>query len=272
VVHDGEEDTYSVDQSRCIGCSHCALVCPVDAVETDHGPLPEWREPGLSAAQVRSFLVGKRSVRIYRAEPLSRDEIDDVLSVGSLTATASNSQDWRAVVLTGGSVGETGTAIMSFYRSVVIAANNPVIRLLLRLTPARRTVRRRHRFRRFIDEYFEGRDRLFFHAPAVLILTYPRRRRHFALTDCVLAGQSMMLYAQSLGLGSCMIGYAEAALNLRKPLRRGLGISPDRRVWLVFTFGRTDRSYNKLPHRRPMPVVYVRAEPSPSGPVSGSSR
>jgi nitroreductase len=143
--------------------------------------------------------------------------------VGSLAATASNSQDWRAVVLTGGSVGETGTAIMSFYRSVVIAANNPVIRLFLRLTPARRTVRRRHRFRRFIDEYFGDQDRLFFHAPAVVILTYPRRRRHFGLTDCVLAGQSMMLYAQSLGLGSCMIGYAEAALNLRKPLRRGLG-------------------------------------------------
>ena len=250
-------DTYTIRRRYCIGCSHCALVCPVDAVETDLGPLPAWRDPGLRPEDVHDFLVGKRSVRRYRPDPVPREHLDDILQVGSLTSSASNAQSWRAVVLAGPAVGEVGSRIMAFYGRVLEAAGNPLVRLALRFTAARRFLGKRDHYARRIREYFEGRDSLFFHAPAVVVLTYPRRRGHFGMTDCVLAGQAMMYHAQSLGLGSCMIGFAQMAINRRKDLRHCLRMLPDHRVGLVFTLGYSDRRYDKLPHRRAMPVTYL---------------
>ena len=255
IVHDCE--TYEIRQTFCIRCSHCGLVCPVDAVETDRGPLPAWENPELSSEGVRSFLVGKRSIRIYRSDPLPREVVDDILAVGSLTASASNAQSWRAVVLTGRAVGETGSRIMQFYDAVLRSAENPLGRMVLHCTAARRFLKRRAHYRERIRDYFSGRDSLFFHAPAVVFLTYPKRRGHFGMTDCVLAGQAMMYYAQSLGLGSCMIGFAQMAVNRRKALRRSLGMRPDRRVGLVFTLGYTGQSYRKLPHRKELPATYM---------------
>ena len=135
-------------------------------------------------------------------------------------------------------------------------ADNPFFRLLLRFTAARRFLKKREHYKDIISEHFEGRDRLFFHAPAGIVLTYPKKRGHFGLTDCVLASQAMMYYAQSMGIGSCMIGYAEVAINRKKALRRDLGIAEDQSVGLVFTLGFTARKYRKLPHRKEMPVTF----------------
>ena len=77
------------------------------------------------------------------------------------------------------------------------------------------------------------------------------------MTDCILAGQAMMYYAQSLGLGSCMIGFAEAALNRGKILKNYLGIPLSHTVGLVFTLGFTEVRYTKLPLRKSIPTRYL---------------
>jgi len=193
-----------------------------------------------------------------------------MLHVGSLTSTAQNAQDWHATILRAESVGEVGARIIDYYRTLVRWALNPLMRPVLFLTAARSYIPSLKRYRRYIEEYFglgkpgvptqaipmAGRDRLFFHAPGVIILSAPKKNRHLGLTNCVLAGQAMMYYAQSLGLGSCMIGYAEIALNRMKSLRRELQIPASHRVGLVFTLGYPAARYRALPLRRAMPVRY----------------
>ncbi|HUV06438.1 MAG TPA: nitroreductase family protein [Spirochaetia bacterium] len=257
IEHDLKEDSYRIEQAVCIHCSHCALVCPAGAVSTSIGPLPPWNDPKLKPDKLKDFLVGKRSIRRYRSEQLTKELLDDILSVGSLTSTASNTQDWRACVLTQGSVREVGMRIIEFYLRLIKAAENPFLRFILRFTQARPFLRRRRRYRRLIEEYFNGRDRLFFSAPVVVILSAPKRRGHFGMANCILAGQAMMYYAQSLGIGSCMIGFAEIALNRLMDLRSQLGILASHSVGLVFTLGFTDLKFHKLPLRKTIPTQYL---------------
>ena len=281
---DSETEGLRIEEGRCIRCSHCGIVCPVDAISTNKGPFPSWRDPKLAKDRLKALLVGKRSVRQYRSDRVPREVWEEILHVGTLTSTASNAQNWHATILRLESVKEVGARIMDYYRTLVRRALNPLMRPVLFLTAARSYLPSLKRYRRYIEEYFglkkqavsaaalptagrdrqaipmagrdRCRDRRFFHAPGVIILSAPKKDHHLGLTNCVLAGQAMMYYAQSLGLGSCMIGYAEIALNRMKSLRRDLEIPPSNKIGLVFTLGYPAVRYRALPLRGPMPVRY----------------
>ena len=105
-----------------------------------------------------------------------------------------------------------------------------------------------------------GRDRgdpLFFGAPVVVFLHAHEKEKKFGKTDCVLAGSAMMYEAQSYGLGSCMIGFAEAAINMKRKLRESAGIPARHVLHLTFTLGYHTRPYRSLPIRKKMPVRYL---------------
>jgi nitroreductase len=58
----------------------------------------------------------------------------------------------------------------------------------------------------------------------------------------------MMLSAHARGIGSCMIGFAEAALFSKKN-RKKIGVPGDRKIGLIFTLGYSDRQYYRYPVR-----------------------
>ena len=76
----------------------------------------------------------------------------------------------------------------------------------------------------------------------------------------VLAAQAIMYYAQSMGIGSCMIGFAETALNIKRSMRSAFGIDDSQKTGLVFTLGYPDVKYLRLPIRKPIPVTFYKEE------------
>lgn len=246
---------YTIEGRRCIRCSHCAAVCPVDAVGSDAGRFAAWEAPRLPPDSVAALIRGKRSVRRYHPRAVDPGLVEEILLTGSLAASASNAQDSVATVLTGEALGHCHEGVRALFGRAAGLLKNPLVRLLLLATEARRYV---------VDPYvleslnllvrsrMGGADRIFFSAPMVVVLSAPRRNARFGKTDCVLAGAHMMLHAESLGLASCMVGFAELALNLRPRLRRGLGVPTGHRVNLVFTLGHPAVGYRRLPLRKPL--------------------
>jgi nitroreductase len=259
-VRVGEEDgSYSIYQPFCIACSHCGIICPVDAVVADEGQFPTWKNPDLDPEAIRTFIQGKRSVRRYSETPISQGFLDSLLYTGSLTSTASNRQEWRASVLTGAAVRSLAGQVIGYYAGLLKLAKNPVMKFILRFTEARRYVKSPESFKRFehfINSFHEGGDPLFFHAPAVVILSASKKEKRFGNTDCVLAGSAMMYTAAAYGIGSCMIGFAQVAMNMRKAVKEAGGVDREDTVHLVFTLGYHDRPYRRLPIRKSMPVVF----------------
>lgn len=61
--------------------------------------------------------------------------------------------------------------------------------------------------------YLESPDfHIFYHAPALIVISSADKGR-WAVEDCTLAAQNLMLAAHGLGLGSCWIGFAQQYLN-----------------------------------------------------------
>ncbi len=253
VKKDEKTSRVSIVQENCIECSHCGMICPVGAVKADGQDLPGIpKSLNLTEYERADRLIRtKRSIRHYRSAPLVREDLQDILYTGSITATASNSRHVSPVVLQGGEVAAAAALIARELLKVVGLLNNPLVRALTRKTPMARYTGKEMMDRniRALKKTLKGKgDPLFFHAPAVIILTYPKKGKRFGRTDCSLAGAHMMLSAHARGIGSCMIGFAEAAL-WRKAARKQLGIPEDRKIGLIFTLGYTDKKYYRYPVR-----------------------
>ncbi len=247
--------TAFIEAENCIECSHCGMVCPVNAVRADGSPLPEY--PGnietIDPAQIDHFINSKRSVRHYKPESISSGDLNAILYAGSLSATATNSRQVKAVVLQNDEVRRVSIMISNVLMKAVIFGLNPIGRQILKIFGLGRYARKpllEDYYQRISDTIAGKADVFSFSSPAVIILTYPdtSNGKRFGRTDCALAGQNMMLTAQARGIGSCMIGFAEAAL-ITKKLRKKAGVTSDRKIGLIFTLGYQKPEYYRYPKR-----------------------
>ena len=253
IVKDEKTSLITIKQENCIECSHCGMICPTNAVKADGQELPGIPDGHeLTDYEITDRLIRtKRSIRHYKSAPLVREDLQEILYTGSITATASNSRHVTPVVLQGGEVAAAAALIARELLKVISLFNNPLVRAMTSKTPMARYTGKERMDRNInvLKGTLKGkRDPLFFHAPTVVILTYPKKGKRFGRTDCSLAGAHMMLSAHARGIGSCMIGFAEAAL-WRKAARKQLGIPLNRKIGLIFTLGYTDKKYYRYPVR-----------------------
>jgi nitroreductase/Pyruvate/2-oxoacid:ferredoxin oxidoreductase delta subunit len=252
----------TVDPSLCINCGHCGAVCSPGAIASKDGEFPTWHAPAIDSGSAKAFLTGRRSVRRYRSGFLDRATLAEVLSVGPYAPTASNAQDVQARVFTGEGVFNLAQLVNDYYRWFDGLLHRRWLWPLLWFTAARPYLRNprkldsvRDKLRRFDRDH----DWLFFNAPAVVLLTAPRKNQSFGRVNCVIAAERMMQYAAALGLGSCMIGYAEIAIRRRKSIAQAVGIAADQEPHVLFTLGIPAVQYRRLPARRAMPVAWDQA-------------
>ncbi|OQY35716.1 MAG: hypothetical protein B6241_00565 [Spirochaetaceae bacterium 4572_59] len=254
IRRNNETKEVRIFQENCIECSHCGMVCPEAAILVDGEPLPLIPDhKDLTDYEIADRLIRtKRSIRKYKSAPLLQEDLEEILKTGELTATASNSQQCEALVLQGGEVAAASAMMARELLKLTDLLRNPLFRLLTRKTSIARYTdpRKVNSFSHALKMALKGKaDPLFFHAPALVILTYPKKGKRFGRSDCALAGAHMMLSAHARRLGSCMIGFAEIALR-KKSTRKELGIPADRRIGLIFTLGYADQNYYRYPKRK----------------------
>jgi len=96
---------------------------------------------------------------------------------------------------------------------------------------------------------------MFFGAP-VLVIILGNRNAPTAVYDCAMAAQTMMLAAQSMGIGSCWIGAAQRALMDEKLLRE-IG-APEGYIHVAPLIFGYPKGETKMPDRIEPKVVWVK--------------
>jgi nitroreductase len=74
------------------------------------------------------------------------------------------------------------------------------------------------------------------------------------MEDALLATQNILLGAHSIGLGTCLVGFAVAAMQKDKSLKVALDIPPNEPVYSVIALGHPDETYLR-PAGRKKPLV-----------------
>ena len=258
----------------CFACGHCQAVCPRQAVRvaglTMKLGLETVREseqylaadPAL-AEEVVKLMRWRRSCRNYRTEPVALATLEDLARIGTTAPSGTNSQGWNFLILPERSdLLALGGLCAEFFRRLNRLAAMPPLRLLSRLFAgdALGCYYRQHRESvalalRQWDE--EGRD-LLFHGATAAILVTSRKSASCPAEDALLATANILLAAQAMGLGTCLIGYAVEAIAHSRALRRSLRLPLDERVYSVIALGHPAVAFSRPAGRRPLTPKVVR--------------
>jgi len=94
-----------------------------------------------------------------------------------------------------------------------------------------------------------GKDRLF-HGSTAAIVVGSRPGASCPAEDALLATQNILLAAHSMGLGSCLIGYAVAAMKKDPSIQRSVGIPSEEEIHAVIALGYPDDVYQRTAGRK----------------------
>jgi len=159
-----------------------------------------------SDKSILKAIYARHSVRSYAPTPLASADVQTLLDAAVHAPTAMHEEPWAFVVV----------------------QNQALLQRLSDLAKPLFVEEVRHRNAHGAShsfDHFTRADFNIFHGANTLIIICAKPLGPFVVADCWLAAENLMLAANAIGLGSCVIGSAVAALNIHK-VKTELGI-PD---------------------------------------------
>jgi nitroreductase/NAD-dependent dihydropyrimidine dehydrogenase PreA subunit len=263
VLELAEEKSAVVRGEWCIGCGHCGAVCPTEAIYREGSCLDthsqEGETPATPPETLQLLLRERRSVRNYTRDPVPEESLKKILDAGRYAPTGSNSQNVHYVVLTlPDRIAELQRMTTRFYDQIFSRVRGWPGMLMLSLIAGRKTAEYLRQSLPKVEyakeQMKQGRDRLFYHAPVVM-LAHAESWDPCSSFNCSVALYHCSLMAHTLGLGCCFNGFLVNAANHDRKIKRKLGIPADHQCYSAMTLGFPDMKYLRLVDRCPLKVT-----------------
>jgi|SRR5208283_76940 len=248
-------------------CGHCEAACPRRAIRV----LPLHDEMGTyrtfnankqwlpfgkyDISGLQRLMASRRSCRNYTERAVDRALLEDLAKIGTTAPSGTNSQRWTFTLLpTRRVVNAFAFHIGNYFKHLNRMATNPFLRTALTLFGRSElaTYYRDHYEsvkQALVEWEQEGRDRLFHGATAAIILG-AKPGASCPMEDTLLAAQNILLAAHAMGLGSCLIGFAVAAMKNDPSIQRSIGIPAEETVYAVIALGYPDEIYHSVIRRK----------------------
>jgi nitroreductase/NAD-dependent dihydropyrimidine dehydrogenase PreA subunit len=225
---DAEREQY------CMRCGHCVAVCPSAAVTlegVDPSTLePAVRYPVIEPQMMKALLDNRRSVRVFRSEPIAREKAAELLDMVKRAPTAKNKLpvEWLLV-----------DDAAKIHRIAELT-----VEWLRGFGEAQAMV---------TEAWDAGEDIILREAP-LLAMACAGSDAIKPCEDCTIAVTSMELAAATLGIGSFWLGYFMTAAQNYAPLQEFLGLPEGMLPRAALGLGYPKMIYRRLPERK-APVV-----------------
>ena len=229
----------------CIDCGHCFAFCPAgsielstmsveDALRLDHAKLP-------SPEQVELFLKGRRSIRNYKDEPVTKEAIEKLLDIARYAPSGINRQpvNWAAIM----------------GKEKVYDLAQAVANWMEELLKAKSALAESLHFDRLVDSWKNGKDLICREAPCIVI-AYGLKDDPLVPQSCTISAAYLELAAFGLGLGACWAGYVNMAVNMSENVRKSVGLSGRASAGAAMMVGHAKYRYSRIPSRNPAKVIW----------------
>jgi len=153
----------------------------------------------------------RRSIRKYEPRPVPEQIVKELLSLAAYSPSAMHREPWRFIIVTDPKkIRELSDAVKRLMPLIGLAA-------------------------RFVERMQSREDTIFYGAPLLILVCAPKGD-NWAMLDCGILAQTMFLAAQSHGIGSCFIGFAQS-LNKDEKLLKELGVPSGQEIVAPLIFG-----------------------------------
>ena len=112
--------------------------------------------------------------------------------------------------------------------------------------------------RRIVENWEAGQDAILYKAPAAMIF-HSHPICPAPLEDCVLAAQTVTLYARTLGIESCFVGFLKRTFWEHEPVREkfySLGLPRENKIYCVLIMGYPKYKFPRTVDRKQPKVIW----------------
>lgn len=244
-----KDDRVVVDQSilfGCIGCGHCAAVCPHECITIegrtlspdDFFDIPPKNERA-NYQQLLNLLTSRRSMRVFKDKPVEQEHIDNIVKAVSTAPMGLPPSDVEILIFNGRKRVQEFAEDMANLMYGFKWLFSPIGRTLMRPFFGKEFYESARTFiypiaKLFKEEREQGNDWLFYDAPLVM---YFHVSPYADPVDPFISATYAMLAAESLGLGACMIGTPGQFIKYSKKFKMKYGIPIKNHQGISVIFG-----------------------------------
>ena len=232
-MEDGRVAVHADSAFGCIACGHCMMVCPEGGISVtgrgvspdDLVPLPP-PEDRATAETLAALMRSRRSVRQFTGEDVEPEMLERIVDMASSAPMGIPPWDIGCVIVNGREkVSELAAEVIKGYEGFLKMFRPWVLTVMRPFMKKAKHELFMHFVRplakKYVQGHREGRDTLFYDAPAVLVFHHSP---YAEAADAMIACTYAMLAAESMGLGNTIIGGAPPVLERNPALCRRLGI------------------------------------------------
>ncbi len=253
--------TLALDQGRvsvaqrsfmgCFACGQCMAICPNAAIRVEGrrfspNDLVDLPSPRATADQLDALLLARRSIRRFTAQEVDRATVDRILAMTSTAPMGIPPSEVGIVVFHGRDKVHQFAAEAVAWFGKMLRMFHPLMLALMRpmMGKVQAQVMRefvRPLFQGITADWAAGRDHFTYDAPLVMLFHCPASGDP---ADAHIAATYAMLAAESLGLGTCMLG-TPVALERNAAFKAKHGIPKDDKIGLAVIMGYPDARFRR---------------------------
>jgi len=235
-------------EASCNVCGHCVAVCPFGSLSHRDSPLeisPEIQEGlKISPEQAEQLLKGRRSARVFKKQPVSREIITRLIEDARYAPTGHNLQEVEWLVI-------DDKKELDHIEELGIEWLQWVIKNLPKVAAESNMEEKLERQKRNHDAFLRG-------AP-VLIVTHASKDSMVSLLagiDSANALSFLDLAANSLGLATCWAGYVFIMANTFPPVTEALALPDGHVAYGCVMLGYNKFKYHRIPFRKVPRIIW----------------
>ncbi len=178
-------------------------------------------------------IKGRRSIRCYTEEPVSKEQIEDVLEAGVWAPTAMHREPCRFIVIEN--------------KELIKYVSDETKILVKQMMPP------------LAKQFSTDADVVCYNAP-VLILICTEKDQQWAnvnMIDSVLAAENMFLKAYELGLGTCYMGFVQF-LNSKPDILRKIGVPENYEMMVPLIVGHPKAKQETGKRKQPNILKFIK--------------
>jgi ferredoxin len=239
----------------CMACGQCAAVCPFGAIEIEGREMSakdifafpnEHKKTGYD--ELLKLMYERRSIRDFKEKEIEQEKIDKIIEAASTSPMGIPPSDVGLLVLKGKEkVNEFSKDFLN-YLEYIKFITNPVYLALMRPFYGKENTEMMKCFikpliNKFIETNKKGENYLLYSAPlAIYFYSSP----YSDSVDAYIPATYSMLAAESLGLGTCMIGSVDPFIKKgAKKFKEKYGLPPKHNGGLIVIYGYSKYKFHK---------------------------
>jgi nitroreductase/NAD-dependent dihydropyrimidine dehydrogenase PreA subunit len=250
---------------QCCICGHCVAVCPENALIHKEMPIEKFEDlpvTEIPPENMRNLLLSRRSIRVFKEKPVSREFIERLIEVGIYAGTSANGQTENLVVI-------QDRRLLSELEKMVIEIlwnkgmkylGSEIGQKLAKTKLGDEMVRQAVPYHHILKNRRQNNQlagMIFRNAPIVMVV-HGLRTNFMAHANCSIAVRNMEIMGKTMGLGTCWVGFLSLAAHLaKKKIERYLKIPDSHSIYGAIMVGYPKFEYKKIIPRKEREVRWI---------------